>query len=305
MGCDGGTIPKRDELVKLKKKPEQKDKDAELAFKWRHCALSQQVLQQPIVACSLGRLYTKSTLIEYLLDKSNTLENMKHIKSLKDVRDLKLTKNPAYKDKAEKTEGAIDERGAPYICPVIGLEMSGKFKFIFIWSCGCVMSERAFKEVKMKLCHLCMEPFETCDVVVINGAEDEIPLMQTNMEIRQTKLKEKKKNKSKAEPKPVEVPVNEEASSSTSNFAVPKINDTKTVKPTTGKDSESSKIVKSGKRPANSKDMQDPVYKKTKDDYSVAKDPKATDVFKSLFTTHRSEKDQKRAHWITYNPFYN
>lgn len=23
MGCDGGTIPKRDELVKLKKKPEQ------------------------------------------------------------------------------------------------------------------------------------------------------------------------------------------------------------------------------------------------------------------------------------------
>lgn len=23
MGCDGGTIPKRDELVKVKKKPEQ------------------------------------------------------------------------------------------------------------------------------------------------------------------------------------------------------------------------------------------------------------------------------------------
>lgn len=23
MGCDGGTIPRRDELVKLKKKPEQ------------------------------------------------------------------------------------------------------------------------------------------------------------------------------------------------------------------------------------------------------------------------------------------
>ena len=31
MGCDGGTIPRRDELVKVKKKPEQKDKDAELA----------------------------------------------------------------------------------------------------------------------------------------------------------------------------------------------------------------------------------------------------------------------------------
>lgn len=25
MGCDGGTIPKRDELVRMKKKPEQVD----------------------------------------------------------------------------------------------------------------------------------------------------------------------------------------------------------------------------------------------------------------------------------------
>lgn len=50
---------------------------------------------------------------------------------------------------------------------------------------------------------------------------------------------------------------------------------------------------------------EDPVYKKSKDDYSVAKDPKASLVYKSLFTSHESEKDQKRAHWVTYNPFYN
>ena len=43
MGCDGGTIPTRDELVKLKKKPEQKDADAVRLLKWAHCALSQQV----------------------------------------------------------------------------------------------------------------------------------------------------------------------------------------------------------------------------------------------------------------------
>ena len=45
MGCDGGTIPTRDELVKLKKKPEQKDADAVRLLKWAHCALSQQVSQ--------------------------------------------------------------------------------------------------------------------------------------------------------------------------------------------------------------------------------------------------------------------
>lgn len=49
----------------------------------------------------------------------------------------------------------------------------------------------------------------------------------------------------------------------------------------------------------------DPEIKKIKTDYSVAKDPKVTDVYKSLFTTHHSEQQQTRAHWVTYNPFYN
>lgn len=55
MGCDGGTIPTRDELVRVKKKPEQKDRKADLAAKWKHCAISQEKLQPPIVACGLGR----------------------------------------------------------------------------------------------------------------------------------------------------------------------------------------------------------------------------------------------------------
>lgn len=45
--------------------------------------------------------------------------------------------------------------------------------------------------------------------------------------------------------------------------------------------------------------------KKVKSDYSVAKDPQVSDVYKSLFTTHKSEQEQNRAHWVTYNPFYN
>ena len=51
MGCDGGTIPTRDELVKLKKKPEQKDADAVRLLKWAHCALSQQVSPTSFEAC--------------------------------------------------------------------------------------------------------------------------------------------------------------------------------------------------------------------------------------------------------------
>ena len=40
----------------------QAEKDVELVAKWRHCALSAEKLQQPIVACDLGRY----TIIMYL-----------------------------------------------------------------------------------------------------------------------------------------------------------------------------------------------------------------------------------------------
>lgn len=52
--------------------------------------------------------------------------------------------------------------------------------------------------------------------------------------------------------------------------------------------------------------LTDPAIKKLKgNSFSVAADPKASDVYKSLFTTHKSEQEQTRAHWVTYNPFYN
>ena len=57
MGCDGGTIPKRHELVKTAKKGEQKDKDMDRSAKWTSCTISQQELTTPIVMCELGRLY--------------------------------------------------------------------------------------------------------------------------------------------------------------------------------------------------------------------------------------------------------
>jgi hypothetical protein len=63
MGCDGGTIPTRDELVKLKRKPEQRDKDGHRLFRWQHCAISQQPLRKPVMACELGKLYNKESII--------------------------------------------------------------------------------------------------------------------------------------------------------------------------------------------------------------------------------------------------
>ncbi len=55
MGADGGTIPKRCELVRNKKKKEKIDKSVRAAVKWKTCQLSQEPLKKPVVACKLGR----------------------------------------------------------------------------------------------------------------------------------------------------------------------------------------------------------------------------------------------------------
>jgi len=282
MGCDGGTIPRRDELVRVKKKPEQKDKEAELAFRWRHCAIKQLPLQPPIVACSLGRLYSKESVLEGLLDRTTLPEFAAHIKNLKDITNLNLTPNPVYiNNLAEKGDCYVDGGRSPYICPVIGLEMNGKYKFCFLRTCGCVMSERALKQVKSSVCHTCQKPFEPSDIVILNAEGDDLQKMEENMLAR--KAQKKGKKRSTAE---------ETATKSGVDSTLKK----KIKKEETGE---------SSKEKSRRIETEDPAYKKSKEDYSVANDPNASEVLKSIFTSHKSAAEQTRAHWVTYNPFYN
>ncbi|XP_076638168.1 replication termination factor 2 [Colletes latitarsis] len=284
MGCDGGTIPRRDELVRVKKKPEQKDKEAELAFKWRHCTIKQLPLQPPVVGCALGRLYSKESVLEGLLDRSTLPESAQHIKNLKDVKNLNLTPNPAFdSNKAEKGDCYADGGKSPYICPVIGLEMNGKYKFCFLWSCGCVMSERALKVIKSTMCHQCQQSFTETDIIIINAEGDDLKKMEENMPIRKVAQKKSKKQKHSEDIQTQDVKQDE----------TPKKKIKKEEKTATFKSN------------SNRSEAEDPAYKKVKENYSVAKDPKASEVFKSIFTTHKSAAEQDRAHWITYNPFYN
>ncbi|OXU18498.1 hypothetical protein TSAR_005670 [Trichomalopsis sarcophagae] len=295
MGCDGGTIPRRDELVRVKKKPEQKDKEAELAYRWRHCSIRQLPLQAPIVACGLGRLYSKEAVLEGLLDRSVLSESASHIKNLKDIKNLNLTPNPAYDGDTAKNGGYINDGMSPYICPVIGLEMNGKYKFCFLWSCGCVMSERALKEIKTYTCHKCQKPFTDTDIVVMNAQDEDLKTMEENMILRKAERKSKKRTKEQ----------------STANDKIKEEKEIIEEKDKEVKEEVPNKKIKKEKQKAQTSknatknDPQDPAYKKAKEDYSVAQDPNASEVLKSIFTTHKTAAQQTRAHWVTYNPFYN
>lgn len=299
MGCDGGTIPRRDELVRTKQKPEQKDKNSERLFRWRHCAVSQVPLKAPIVACELGRIYNKEELLTRLLDRASDA-GISHIKGLKDFKELNLTPNPGYKQKgADLGDAYTDNQTSDYVCPVTSVEMNGNYRFSFIWSCGCVVSERAMKEIKSDVCHKCGKPFDDEDVIPLNPTEDEQDAVKDAMLARRAAAKAAKKAKKDAK-RSAEDDVDVVAKSSNGKGK-------KLAKLSEGASTSSYANNKSSLRVHGvaSAVLRDKDFERIRSSgFSVASDPKASEVFKSLFDTHKTAQKKQSAHWVTCNPQY-
>lgn len=177
----------------------------------------------------------------------------------------------------------------------------------------------------------CQRPFTDQDVVILNGNEEEAESMVSKMEARTAQLRAEKKEKKSKRSKSAAVTstvINVSdgssavASSTAATSSILVLVKTETLQekiPVTGaaavaKAGGSMMTTSSGAvKPFLKRDaadpadhLTDPAIKKLKDNsFSVAADPKASDVYKSLFTTHKSEQEQTRAHWVTYNPFYN
>lgn len=175
----------------------------------------------------------------------------------------------------------------------------------------------------------CQKPFTDNDVIVLNGTDEDIAALQEKMDIRVASRKSTKKPKAdKKEVKVETVTSTSLAAASTSTEAKEKeIKEEKEIKqePEAGRSDTTKKEIEtiplslpkfnplkqgrghfgSSKRAFSNDLVQDPSYKKTKKGYSVAEDPQSSEVYKSLFTSHQSDKEQQRAHWVTYNPFYN
>lgn len=304
MGCDGGTIPKRHELVKGPKKVEKVDKNAELVAQWNYCALSQEILRRPIVACELGRLYNKDAVIEFLLDKSAEKALGKaasHIKSIRNVTELKLSDNPAWEGGRGNTKGDRhdDLQRARFICPVVGLEMNGRHRFCFLRCCGCVFSERALKEIKAEVCHTCGTAFQEDDVIVLNGTKEDVEVLKKRMEERRLRAKLEKKTKKPKAAESVAKPTVLEDSAGPSKVKADKPEETgldprekKTTLVPRGAATNENSCGKAGKPPSAALKR------------SIA-DSEESETYKSIFTTHSSAKRSKEesAHWVTHTSY--
>ncbi|KAJ3353790.1 hypothetical protein GGF32_002857 [Allomyces javanicus] len=208
MGADGGSIPKRDELVKTKAKAERHDPALFLAVSWFFCALSKEPLQEPIVSCGLGKLYNRVAVLQYLLDKSHYGDAEAicgHITSLKDVTTLHLTpiadtaSNSAPNTAVKATMAlANDANLTPrFVCPISGREMTGKIRFVYLAPCGHVLAEQALREVQSgSTCLVCSTSYDpTTDIVPLNPRPDEIDALRANMAARKARSKSGKKDK--------------------------------------------------------------------------------------------------------------
>lgn len=191
MGADGGSIPTRCELVKMKKAPEKLDQTEVNRVKFAVCAISKEPLREPIVACPLGSVLNKESVLKGLIEKSLPDEFL-HIKSIKDVVELHFTPNPAYTKEATIADAASDT-AARFVCSITGLQTTGRYGFSALLNCGCVFSNRALDEIPASECVNCHTPYSDDDVLPLNGSDDQIANLQAKLEERRKSEKKRPK----------------------------------------------------------------------------------------------------------------
>jgi len=292
MGGDGGSFPQRMDEVKTKKKQRRMEKALENILRWRLCTLTQMPLKLPIVIYGLGRLYIKEAVIEALISKTLG-ESAAHIKSLRDVCNAQLTTNPAFAaadEKASTGNEYTQNNIAPFICPIVGVEMNGVYRFYMLWTCGHVLSEKAIKEVQQHTCLVCNLPYSADDMVVINCSDvDELNTMHERIKTRRAAAKKDKADKK------IESAATAAAVDAVPPLLTPIDSDTPPIVPPLGK---------RGKRVAHGTKLEklDDAAKKAKP--AMQQDPNTSSTFKSLFTTSQGAINQPKAAWVTHHSYY-
>ncbi|KAM3146197.1 hypothetical protein pb186bvf_001854 [Paramecium bursaria] len=182
MGNDGGSIPGKAELVRPKKKEVRVESELVAKFRARYCALTKERLRKPIAACRLGYLYNYENVLQQIVDKNIPAE-FKHISKLKYIKKLNILENPDQSD------------DLPFLCPISGQQLNGKSKFLALWSCGCVFSEKGMKDmkIKQKTCPVCEKKYEIGDIVELCPTNEEA-------ELRRAELFKKLESEVQAEP---------------------------------------------------------------------------------------------------------
>ena len=248
-------------------------------------------------------------MIEYLLERSKFEAGPSYIKTLRDVKELNLVNNPGFiQNQIEKGNEFIDSNRSKWICSITGLEMSGCYKFYYLYSCGCVISERALKSMQSTTlkCLSCDKPYADNDLIIINPNEEDLSLNQEKYNNRKSAAKLSKQLKSTEDSKSSSLE-NLKSSSASSLSTVSNENKKLATAISSFSTSKSADLA-SGNHHKRSHTQSEKAAsldnKDAKRSKSIQDDPNTSSVYKSLFTSCDKAKNQQKAHWVTFNPQY-
>lgn len=172
----------------------------------------------------LGSIFNKEAIVHALLNRTMP-PALAHITSLKQLTTLKLDPVPrkavaigasanggAKNGKAAGGNGngiSSGDGGADWQCPVTGLEMNGRARFLVHRPTGTVLSERALKEAKAAVEELLGGPWTAEDLIQVNPVGDELQKAKEQLAAklaaeRQRRLAKKLAKKGAAAGEPVE-----------------------------------------------------------------------------------------------------
>ncbi|KAI9620200.1 hypothetical protein H4Q26_013768 [Puccinia striiformis f. sp. tritici PST-130] len=163
MGNDGGSIPKRDDLVRTRAGKSRVDEQAKQVTKWADCSLSKQKLEDPIVCDRLGKLYNKSSILEFLIDQNHYGQDGNSLK----------------------------EFG-------IGIGKC-ELRWLCLVDCGCILTEPGLKQVGGNNCPVCGK--SVIELITVNPSaqeEEEVRFKVLEQRVKEQEEKERKKSEKRS-----------------------------------------------------------------------------------------------------------
>lgn len=197
---DFNSIPTRRELVK---EAARNPTSSELKLSqtehqehlWNEDPLTLRPLATPVVSDSLGRLFNKESILEFLLPSDDNVTNKAEqslilkgtVNALKDVVEVKF--HPAdSSDGPDLRQTNGTRRNERWICPITNKELGAATKAVYLVPCGHAFAESAVKEISGDVCLQCNAPFAPNDVIPILPTSD---LDISRLTLRAKSLQEK------------------------------------------------------------------------------------------------------------------
>ena len=125
----------------------------QLEFHWTTCPLSRRPLSQPIVSDSLGNLYNKDAILEFLLPSGDSTPGFSksdneevlggRVRSLRDVVEVKFQ---------TEQEDKSSSQALKWVCPITDKALGPGVKAVYLVPCGHAYSESAIREICGETC---------------------------------------------------------------------------------------------------------------------------------------------------------